>query len=69
MLLSSLPHWSSLAVAVVVVVATMTLVAEPVAASNGCPNAKGYCIPHCHDIGRSGGYCGGFLFMTCYCIP
>ncbi|KAK3833090.1 MAG: hypothetical protein JOS17DRAFT_741490 [Linnemannia elongata] len=66
---SSSLHWSGLAVAVIVVVVTMSLVAGLVEASNGCPNAESYCIPHCREIGRSGGYCGGVLFMTCYCIP
>ena len=66
---SSALHYSGLAVAVVVVVAIMSLVAEPVEASDGCPNVEPYCIPHYHEIGRSGGYCGGLLFLTRYCIP
>jgi len=34
----------------------------------GCPDSDA-CDRHCrNDLGRKGGYCGGFLWHTCYCV-
>lgn len=33
----------------------------------GCPESESSCIKHCKNIGYKSGYCGGFLWMTCYC--
>ncbi|KAF9096481.1 hypothetical protein BGX29_008559, partial [Mortierella sp. GBA35] len=51
--------------AAVAVVAVATLV-TPVAAGFGCPDEE-KCNAHCISIKRNGGYCGGFLWHTCYC--
>ncbi|KAF8951054.1 hypothetical protein BGZ52_000528 [Haplosporangium bisporale] len=32
----------------------------------GCPDSQS-CANYCLSIGRNGGYCGGFLWHTCYC--
>lgn len=34
----------------------------------GCPGNEYACDEHCRSLGRRGGYCGGFLWHTCYCI-
>ncbi|KAF9427637.1 hypothetical protein BGZ94_004519 [Podila epigama] len=31
-----------------------------------CPDSQA-CANYCLSIGRNGGYCGGFLWHTCYC--
>ncbi|KAF9123986.1 hypothetical protein BGW39_008542 [Mortierella sp. 14UC] len=49
----------------VAVVAATTL-ATPVAAGFGCPDSQA-CANYCLSIHRNGGYCGGFLWHTCYC--
>ncbi|KAF9300993.1 hypothetical protein BGZ74_007277 [Mortierella antarctica] len=32
----------------------------------GCPDSQA-CSNYCKTINRNGGYCGGFLWHTCYC--
>ncbi|KAG0028353.1 hypothetical protein BGZ81_004804 [Podila clonocystis] len=32
----------------------------------GCPDSQA-CSNYCRTINRNGGYCGGFLWHTCYC--
>ncbi|KAG0206120.1 hypothetical protein BGX28_002373 [Mortierella sp. GBA30] len=51
--------------AMVALVVTVLLV-KPAEAGFGCPDSS-LCNEHCNSINRNGGYCGGFLWHTCYC--
>ncbi|KAK3835056.1 MAG: hypothetical protein J3R72DRAFT_451782 [Linnemannia gamsii] len=49
-----------------IAVVAVTTLATPVAAGFGCPDSQA-CSNYCKTIHRNGGYCGGFLWHTCYC--
>ncbi|KAG0246075.1 hypothetical protein BG011_002568 [Mortierella polycephala] len=55
--------FTKLALLVVVLAVLMT----PVSAGYGCPGNDYECSDYCRSIGRNGGHCGGFLWLTCQC--